>query len=79
MGFIKRYLCIYSNNNNVEKKSTTNHSIRSPSAKYFNCHAMLLKNGLNPDNDVINTGIICARKEDIIKLIFLVNLKIQLI
>jgi len=31
---------------------------------------MLLEEGLNPDNDVINTGIICARKEDIIKLDF---------
>ena len=45
-------------------------SIRSPSAKYFNCHAMLLENGLNPNNDVINTGIIGARKEDILKLDF---------
>ena len=67
---LSKGICVYSNNDKVEKKSTTNHSIRSPSAKYFNCHAMLLEEGLNPDNDVINTGIICARKEDIIKLDF---------
>ena len=67
---LSKGICVYSNNDKVEKKSTTNHSIRSPSAKYFNCHAMLLEEGLNPDNDVINTGIICARREDIIKLDF---------
>ena len=67
---LSKGICVYSNNDKVEKKSTTNHSIRSPSAKYFNCHAMLLEEGLNPDNDVINTGIICARKKDIIKLDF---------
>jgi hypothetical protein len=67
---LSKGICVYSNNDKVEKKSTTNHSIRSPSAKYFNCHAMLLEEGLNPDNDVINTGIICARREDIVKLDF---------
>jgi len=67
---LSKGICVYSNNDKVEKKSTTNHSIRSPSAKYFNCHAMLLEEGLNPDNDVINTGIIGARKEDIQKLDF---------
>ena len=67
---LSKGICVYSNNDKVEKKSTTNHSIRSPSAKYFNCHAMLLEEGLNPDNDVINTGIICARGEDIVKLDF---------
>ena len=67
---LSKGICVYSNNDKVEKKSTTNHSIRSPSAKYFNCHAMLLEEGLNPNNDVINTGIVCARKEDIIKLDF---------
>ena len=67
---LSKGICVYSNNDKVEKKSTANHSIRSPSAKYFNCHAMLIEEGLNPDNDVINTGIICARKEDIIKLDF---------
>ncbi len=67
---LNKGICVYNNNNHVKKDVTLNQSIRSPSAKYFNCHAMLLENGLNPKNDVINTGIIGARKEDIIKLDF---------
>tara|TARA_B100000035_G_scaffold266597_1_gene239346 strand:+ start:1887 stop:2735 length:849 start_codon:yes stop_codon:yes gene_type:complete len=63
-------ICVYNNNDHVDKKRTVNSSIRSPSAKYFNCHAMLMNTGYNPKNDVINTGIIGARKEDIIKLDF---------
>ena len=50
------------------KDYNTIQGIRSPTAKYFNCHAMLLDYGLNPNNDVINTGIIGVRKEDIQKL-----------
>jgi hypothetical protein len=49
--------------------------IRSPSGKYFNCQAMLIATGHNPKNDVINTGIIGARKEDIFKLDFFGNFK----
>mgnify|MGYP001360566088 FL=1 len=67
---LNKGICVYNNNNHVKKDVTLNQSIRSPSAKYFNCHAMLLENGLNPKNDVINTGIIGARKEDILKLDF---------
>ena len=46
------------------------HSIRSPTAKYFNCQAMLIDGGFNHHNNVINTGIIGARKEDVLKLDF---------
>ena len=67
---LSKGICVYSNNDHVIKNVRVNHSIRSPSAKYFNCHAMLLEHGLNPKNDVINTGIIGARKEDIQKLDF---------
>jgi len=67
---LSKGICVYSNNDHVIKNIRVNHSIRSPSAKYFNCYAMLLDKGLNPRNDVINTGIIGARKEDIIKLDF---------
>ena len=67
---LSKGICVYSNNEHVIKNVRVNHSIRSPSAKYFNCHAMLLEHGLNPKNDVINTGIIGARKEDIQKLDF---------
>ena len=67
---LSKGICVYSNNDLVSKERTTNQSIRSPSAKYFNCHAMLWATGHNPNNDVINTGIIGARKEDILKLDF---------
>ena len=72
---LSKGICVYSNNDFVNKKRTTNESIRSPSAKYFNCHAMLWATGHNPNNDVINTGIICARKEDILKLDFFGSFK----
>ena len=65
---LSKGICVYNNNNHVRKDYNTIQGIRSPTAKYFNCHAMLLNYGLNPNNDVINTGIIGARKEDIQKL-----------
>src|SRR5210317_1478476 len=67
---LSKGICVYNNNNYVNKSYNVSQSIRSPSAKYFNCHAMLLNYGLNPNNNVINTGIIGARKEDIKKLDF---------
>ena len=67
---LSKGICVYNNNHHVRKEYDTIQGIRSPTAKYFNCHAMLLNYGLNPNNDVINTGIIGARKEDIIKLDF---------
>ena len=71
---LSKGICVYNNNAIVynEKKSIEkiNHSIRSPLAKYYNTQAMLIATGHKPDNDVINTGIIGARKEDILKLNF---------
>jgi hypothetical protein len=67
---LSKGICVYNNNDYVQKQSTVSQSIRSPSAKYFNCQAMLLDKGYHPENDVINTGIIGARKEDIFKLDF---------
>jgi hypothetical protein len=67
---LSKGICVYSNNDNVIKNVRVNHSIRSPSAKYYNCQAMLLEYGFSSKNDVINTGIIGARKEDILKLDF---------
>tara|TARA_Y100000816_G_scaffold19034_1_gene12407 strand:+ start:95 stop:943 length:849 start_codon:yes stop_codon:yes gene_type:complete len=61
-------ICVYNNNKQVIRNRNVSHSIRSPSAKYFNCQAMLLDGNYNPRNDVINTGIIGARKEDVISL-----------
>jgi hypothetical protein len=37
-----------------------NTCIRNPSSKYWNTYAMLLEDGLEPDNDVFNTGIMVA-------------------
>ena len=67
---LSKGICVYNNNNYVNKSYNVSQSIRIPSAKYFNCHAMLFNYGLNPNNNVINTGIIGARKEDIKKLDF---------
>ncbi len=67
---LSKGICVYDNNSQVFKTITVNHSIRSPSAKYYNCQAMLLEYGLSSKNDVINTGIIGARKEDIQQLDF---------
>ena len=67
---LSKGICVYNNNSHVVKHVDVSHSIRSPSAKYYNCQAMLLEVGLSAKNDVINTGIIGARKEDIQKLDF---------
>jgi len=36
---------------------------RSPEAKYWNCHAMLSEEDVEPDNYVFNTGIMMASKK----------------
>jgi hypothetical protein len=43
-------------------------SIRSPTAKHWNCKAMLIECNMSGDNDVFNTGIIGAAAKDIKKL-----------
>ena len=45
-------------------------SIRSPTAKYWNCRAMLLESDLSGDNDVFNTGIIGASQKDLNQLAY---------
>ena len=67
---LSKGICVYNNNSMVKKDRLVNHSIRSPSAKYFNCQAMLIDKGLGARNDVINTGIIGACRDDILKLDF---------
>ena len=37
-----------------------NSCIRNPASKYWNTYAMLLEDGLDPENDVFNTGIMVA-------------------
>lgn len=69
---LSKGICVYNNNAMINKKNKPidkiSSGIRSPTAKYYNCQAMLIENGFDPNNDVINTGIIGARKEDVIKL-----------
>ena len=71
---LSKGICVYNNNAMVNKKmkpiNEIIYGIRSPSAKYFNCQAMLIEKGLDPNNDVINTAIIGASKKQILKLDF---------
>lgn len=39
-----------------------NYDYRNPHTKYWNTHAMLLENGINGENSVFNTGIMCASR-----------------
>jgi hypothetical protein len=69
---LSKGICVYNNNAMINKHdwpiTKLDYGIRSPTGKYYNCQAMLIEKGLDPNNDVINTGIIGARKEDILKL-----------
>ena len=67
---LSKGICVYNNNAWIKKDRDISQGSRSPTAKYFNCQAMLIDKGLGARNDVINTGIIGARKEDILKLNF---------
>ena len=67
---IQNHIAVYNQNHMVNKNREVKQSIRSPSAKYFNCQAMLIEKSLDPRNDVINTAIIGASKKQILKLDF---------
>ena len=67
---VQRHIAVYNQNHMVNKNREVKQSIRSPSAKYFNCQAMLIEKGLDPNNDVINTAIIGASRKQILKLDF---------
>lgn len=66
---LNKGICIYNNNMHVNSRNQPlhklNHTDRSPTAKYYNAQAMLIATGHNPECDVINTGIIGAKKEHI--------------
>jgi len=62
---LSKGMCVLNNNKQVIKDLKVNHSIRSPSAKFYNCQAMLLDGGYPHANDVINTGIIGATAEQV--------------
>jgi len=67
---IQNHIAVYNQNHMIVKNREVKQSIRSPSAKYFNCQAMLIEKGLDPNNDVINTAIIGASRKQILKLDF---------
>lgn len=64
---LEQGMCLLENNKDVNKRKVSifkiNHSVRSPTAKFYNAQAMLHEQGMSGDNDVINTGIIgaCAK------------------
>ena len=67
---VQNHIAVYNQNHMINKNREVKQSIRSPSAKYFNCQAMLIEKGLDPNNDVINTAIIGASRKQILKLDF---------
>lgn len=66
----------YKKNINIDRvKNRTEplSSIRSPCAKYWNTKALLFYNGFDGENDVYNTGIVLANKEQLDKLAYFDN------
>ena len=45
---IQNHIAVYNQNHMIVKNREVKQSIRSPSAKYFNCQAMLIEKGLDP-------------------------------
>ncbi len=72
---VQNHIAVYNQNHMINKDREVKQSIRSPSAKYFNCQAMLIDKGLGARNDVINTGIIGAGRDDLFKLNFFGDFK----
>ena len=68
-------------NNNLAKKTLRElrnrpvESIRSPTAKYWNCLALLESNGYNTDNDVFNTGIVGISSQHMKQLAYFDNIE----
>ena len=72
---LQKGIAILNNNNDPSlrfrhkiKLNNIRGSNRSPTAKYWNCRAMLFEEGIDSHNDVYNTGIIGASKEHLSKL-----------
>lgn len=68
-------------NNNLAKKTLRElrnrpvESIRSPTAKYWNCLALLESNGYDTDNDVFNTGIVGISAQHMKQMAYFDNLE----
>ena len=54
----------------IKKREDANYigSVRSPTAKYWNCTALLIESNSSPINDVFNTGIVGINKDHVDKL-----------
>lgn len=73
---LKKGITVYDNSSlvkTISAVSETSQTIRSPTSKFYNTQAMLLEKELNPQNKVINTGIIGATKEHITQLEYFDN------
>ena len=55
------------------KKTGITFSERDPRSKYWNCRALLIEKGFTGDNDVYNTGIVLANKDQLNKLDYFNN------
>ena len=65
---LNKGICVYDNSSlvkTIEAVTERSQTIRSPTSKYYNTQAILIEKGLNPQNKVINTGIIGANKDHI--------------
>lgn len=73
---LNKGICVYNNSSlvkTIEAVTERSQTIRSPTSKYYNAQAMLIEKGLNPNNKVINTGIIGANREHINQLKYFEN------
>lgn len=63
----KKDLMIPAKNLNLYFK-VYDYDFRNQRSKYWNTHALLVENGLNGDNNVFNTGVVCASRYGMEKL-----------
>ena len=73
---LNKGICVYDNSSlvkTIEAVTERSQTIRSPTSKYYNTQAILIEKGLNPQNKVINTGIIGANKDHINQLKYFDN------
>lgn len=75
-------ICLLENNKDVNKRKVSiykiNHSVRSPTAKFYNAQAMLHEENMSGNNDVINTGIVGATKSLLQQLAYFDNFETTL-
>ena len=74
---LQQGICLFENNKDVNKRRRPiykiNHSVRSPTAKFYNAQAMLHHQGYSGSNDVINTGIVGASAKHLEQLKYFEN------